>query len=57
MNSKEYAEIRRRLNPEKNNIDVIRGCYVNEKREIVTTFSHSLLTLPQGEAEKYLSIF
>ena len=57
MNSKEYAEIRRRLNPEKNNIDMIRGCYVNEKREIVTTFSHSLLTLPQGEAEKYLSIF
>lgn len=57
MNSKEYAEIRRRLNPDKNNIDVIRGCYVNEKREIVTTFSHSLLTLPQGEAEKYLSLF
>lgn len=57
MNKTELAEIRKRFNPDKNNIDTIRGCYVNEKREIVSTFAHSLLTLPQEEAEKFLMIF
>lgn len=57
MNKQELAEIRRRFNPDKNNIDWIRGCYVNEKKEIVSTFSHPLLSLPQEEAEKYLAIF
>jgi len=57
MNKQELAEIRRRFNPDKNNIDWIRGCYVNEKREIVSMFSHPLLSLPQEEAEKYLAIF
>lgn len=57
MNRKEIAEIRRRLNPEKNAISCVRGCYVNEKREIVSTFTHSLLTLPLEETEKYLSLF
>lgn len=57
MNKQELAEIRRRFNPDKNNIDWIRGCYVNEKREIVSSFSRSLLSLPQEEAEKYLGIF
>lgn len=57
MNKKDIAEIRRRLNTEKNNIDCIRGCYVDEKGEIISAFTHSLLTLPQEEAEKYLAIF
>src|SRR5699024_9936017 len=43
MNRKEIAEIRRRLNPEQNAISCVRGCYVNEKREIVSVFTHSLL--------------
>lgn len=57
MNRQDISEIRRRLNPDKNNIDVIRGCYVDEKGEIISAFSHSLLTLPTEEAEKYLAIF
>ena len=57
MNRKEIAEIRRRLNPEQNAISCVRGCYVNEKREIVSAFTHSLLTLPMEETEKYLSLF
>lgn len=57
MNKSELAEIRRRLNPDKNAITCIRGCYVNEKREIVSLFCRPLLTLPQEEVEKYLSIF
>ena len=57
MNRKEIAEIRRRLNPDKNAVSCIRGCYVNEKREIVSAFNYSLLSLPMEEQEKYLAIF
>ena len=57
MNRNEIAEIRRRLNVDKNAIDCVRGCYVNDKREIVATFSRSLMELPREEAEKYLALF
>ncbi len=57
MNRKEIAEIRRRFNMDKNAISCVRGCYVNEKREIVSTFNKPLMSFPQEEAEKYLSLF
>ena len=57
MNRKEIGEIRRRFNPDKNAISCVRGCYVNEKREIVSTFNKSLMSFPQEEQEKYLAIF
>ncbi len=57
MNRQEISEIRKRLNPDKNSIDCIRGCYVDEKGEIISMFAHSLLTLPQEEGEKYLALF
>ena len=57
MNRKEIAEIRRRFNPDKNAISCVRGCYVNDKREIVSAFNHPLLSLPLEEQEKYLAIF
>lgn len=56
MNEKEIAEIRRRFRPDKSNISSIRGCYVNEKREIVSEFSQPLSITPQEEAEQLLSI-
>ncbi|MEE1200435.1 MAG: DUF4317 domain-containing protein [Christensenellales bacterium] len=57
MNKFDFAEIRRRFQPDKNSISCIRGCYVNEKREIVSTFNRPLMSLPQEESEKYLAIF
>ena len=39
MNKKDLATLRRRYSPEKNDISIIRGCFVNEKREIVSTGS------------------
>jgi hypothetical protein len=57
MNKNEISEIRRRLNPEKNNITCIRGCYVNTRGEIISTFNRQLLSMPQEEAEKYMAIF
>ena len=57
MTRKEIAEIRKRFNPERNNVTVIRGCYVNQDGEIISEFAASPLAMPEEEADKYLSIF
>lgn len=57
MKEKEISEIRRRLRPGKNNIAYIRGCYVNEKREVISLFNQSTSVMPQEEAETFLSLF
>ena len=57
MNRKEIAEIRRRFNPDKNAVSCIRGCYVSAKGEVVAAFNRSLMSFPQEEQEKYLSLF
>ena len=54
---KDLASLRRRFAPDKNDISIIRGCFVYEKREIVSTFSKSPVSLPESEAEHYLSAF
>lgn len=56
MTEKEIAEIRRRINIEKGNISTIRGCYVNENKEIISDFSQFLGTVPKNEAEEILAI-
>lgn len=56
MNEKEIAEVRRRFNPDKSNITSVHGCYVNEKREIVSEFNQSLAVMPQEETEKLLAV-
>ncbi|MBO4423396.1 MAG: DUF4317 domain-containing protein [Clostridia bacterium] len=57
MNKKEISEIRRRLTLENSGADCIRGCYVSEKREIITEFELPLMTFPDDERERYLNIF
>ena len=57
MNRKDIASFRRRFAPDKHDISMIRGCYVSEKGEIVSTFSKSPLSLPVSEAEHYLNTF
>ena len=49
MNEKEISEIRRRFRADKSNITHVRGCYVNEKQEIVSKFDQPLSLLPQEE--------
>lgn len=56
MNEKEIAEVRRRFRPDKSNITRVRGCYVNDKREIVTELNQSLALMPQEESEELLTI-
>lgn len=57
MNKKDLAEIRRRFTLEHNNITCIRGCYVNNQGQVISSFSRSLVGMAQEEAEKYLAIF
>ena len=54
MNEKEIAELRRRFRPDKSGLSYVRGCYVNENREIVSQFNQSLGILSQEESEKLL---
>lgn len=56
MNEKEIAELRRQLRPDRNNITHVYGCYVNENRSIVSTFSQSLGLAAQEEMEAYLNL-
>ncbi len=56
MNEKEVAELRRRLTPERSAITHIHGCYVGEKKEIISTFTQSVGLMPQPEAEKVLGL-
>ncbi len=57
MNEKEIAEIRRRLTPDKSSISKFYGCYVNEKREIISQFSQSLGIIGEEEAKAFLGLF
>ena len=56
MNAKEVSEIRRRFRADKSNITHIRGCYVNEKKEIISEFHQSMALLSQSESEELLDI-
>ena len=57
MNEKETAELRRRLRLDKSNIAYIRGCYVNERKEIISQFNEPVSMMPVEDSEKYLSLF
>ena len=53
MNQRDLAEIKRRLNPEKRNPSLIRGCYVDHVGNLLTTFELSVANLYEHENEKY----
>ena len=57
MNPRDLSDIRRRLNPERRNPTVIRGCYVSCTGEIISTFAQPVFHLPAEENEKYMAIF
>ena len=56
MTEKEIAELRRRFRADKSNISHVRGCYVNEKREIISEFDQSLAMMNQEESEELRGI-
>ena len=56
MNEREISEIRRRFKPDKSNISQVRGCYVNDKGEILTQFTQSVNLMLEDEKEKVLAV-
>jgi len=56
MNEKEIGELRRRFRPDRSSITHVRGCYVNESKEIISQFDQSLGMMTQEESEKFLAL-
>lgn len=56
MNEKEIGELRRRFRPDRSSITHVRGCYVNEAKEIISQFDQSLAMMTQEESEKFLAL-
>jgi len=56
MNRAEVAELRARFKKDRNTFSRIAGCYVNDQKEIVCTFSESFQLLGEDELFKYLDI-
>jgi len=56
MNEREISEIRRRFKPDKSHISQVRGCYVNDKGEILTQFTQSVNLMLEDEKEKVLAV-
>ena len=55
MTEREIAELRRRFRADKSNITHVRGCYVNENREVISEFDQSIAMMGQEESEKLLA--
>lgn len=56
MNEKEIAELRRRFRPEKSCTSRIRGCCVNEKKELVSEFDQPARYAARAGGGKPLAI-
>lgn len=56
MNEKEVAELRRQLRPDRHSISRVFGCYVNEQKEIISTFEQPMGLLTEEESEQYLTL-
>ena len=57
MNDREISELRRRFRADQSNITHVRGCYVNDHREIIASFDQSMALATQEETEKYMALF
>ena len=57
MIQKEVNELRRRLSPDKGAIGRIYGCFVNNRKEIISKIEASLATMYQSDSEKFLALF
>lgn len=56
MNEKEIGELRRRIRPDRSGISRVRGCYVNENKEIIAQVNQSLAMMTPEEADKFLTL-
>lgn len=55
MNAKETAELRRRTKPNRSNITEFQGCFVDEKKKIISQFKIPVSDMTTSEAESFFS--
>jgi len=56
MNTKEIGEIRRRIRKDRSNMTAIYGCYVNDNKEIISTFRLSTGMMSENESDRYFGL-
>ena len=56
MIDKEIGEIRRHLRRDRSAITHLYGCYVNDNKEIITSFRQSTALMPENESDKYFAL-
>lgn len=56
MIDKEIGEIRRHLRRDRSAITHLYGCYVNDSKEIITSFRQSTALMPENESDKYFAL-
>lgn len=56
MNEKEIADIRRRYRATRSSITHVCGCFVNENKEIISEFRHSVGMMNEEEADQLLGL-
>lgn len=56
MNERELREIKGRFRPERCNIPAIRGCFVNENKQILAKIKQSLAMSGEGLTERLLGV-
>lgn len=56
MNEKDIADIRRRYRYGKSNISHVRGCFVNENKEIISEFDQGLGLINEEDADQILGV-
>lgn len=57
MIDKEISEIRRHTRRDRANMMYLHGCYVNDNKEIITTFRQGFGTMPENEADQFFALF
>ena len=56
MIDKEIGEIRRHLRRDRSAITHLYGCYVNDNKEIITSFRQYTALMPENESDKYFAL-
>lgn len=56
MNEREISELRRRFRADRANITAVRGCYFNDKGEMLSRFNQSVNLMLEDEKEKLLGV-
>ena len=57
MIDKEISEIRRHVRRDRANMMYLYGCYVNDNKEIISTFRQGFGAMPENEADQFFALF